>query len=200
MQCGPRVWECILVLHSAARGGGSHLLRRRVDRRAGALFEPRTDLGEQFGLLDGGVGLAHALVAQPKLLAAAVCRRRARRRESQVVSGRHHCGRYGRKVAPADRNGTDKASFALGEFLLSSEEPKGATPRNRAQRTFSLGVQPRALLRRAAPRHIGQRGQGGNTDGAVSQTRWRSPSARSSMRTERKMPMTPWKPGAACFA
>ena len=178
-----------------ARGGSSHLLRRR-DRREGVLLEPGADVGEQLDLLAGS--LAHTLVAQPKLLAAAA--RRRRRRELQAVRGRQHCGRGGRKVAPADRNGTDKASFALGEFIVLSEEPKGATPRNRAQRTFSLGGQPRALLRRAAPRHIGQRGQGGKTDGAVSQTRWRSPSARSSMRTERKMPMTPWKPGAACFA
>eukprot|EP00964_Phaeocystis_antarctica_P055041 scaffold32362_cov50-Phaeocystis_antarctica.AAC.2 len=69
-----------------------HLLRRR-DRREGVLFEPGADVGEQLDLFDGGVGLAHALVAQPKLLAAAACR--SRRRELQVVRGRH-CGRGGR--------------------------------------------------------------------------------------------------------
>eukprot|EP00964_Phaeocystis_antarctica_P104797 scaffold69891_cov61-Phaeocystis_antarctica.AAC.3 len=60
---------------SAARGGGTHLLRRR-DSRAGALLEPGADIGEQPDLVDGDVGLAHALVAQPKLLAAAACRSR----------------------------------------------------------------------------------------------------------------------------
>eukprot|EP00964_Phaeocystis_antarctica_P103810 scaffold69061_cov59-Phaeocystis_antarctica.AAC.1 len=53
-----------------ARGGGSYPLRRR-DRRAGALLEPGAAVGEQLDLLDGDVRLAHALVAQPKLLAAA---------------------------------------------------------------------------------------------------------------------------------
>ena len=83
-------------MHSAARGGGCHLLRRR-DRRAGALLEPGADVGEQLDLLDGGVGLAHALVAQPKATTG-----RSRRRELQVVRGRQHCGRGGRWVAPAD--------------------------------------------------------------------------------------------------
>ena len=70
-----------------AREGSSHLLRGR-DRREGVLLEPVPDVGEQLDLLDGGVGLAHALVAQPKLLAAAAHRRR--RRESQVARGRQH--------------------------------------------------------------------------------------------------------------
>jgi len=88
------------VVQSASRRGGSHLLKRR-DRRAGAaLLEPSADVGKQLELLDGGVGLAHALVAQPKLLAAAA--RRRRRRELQVVrAGQRHCGSEERWVAPA---------------------------------------------------------------------------------------------------
>ena len=81
-----------------ARGGSSHLLRTR-DSREGVLLEPGADVGEHLDLLDGGVRLAHAYVAQPKLLAAAA--RRHRRRELQVVRGRQHCGRDGRWVAPA---------------------------------------------------------------------------------------------------
>ena len=81
-------------------GSSSHLLRRR-DHRAGALhLEPGDGVGEQLDLIDGGVGTVHALVAQPRLLAAATCR--SRRRELQVVRGRQHCGRDGRWVAPAD--------------------------------------------------------------------------------------------------
>ena len=82
-----------------ARGGSSHLLRRR-DRREGVLLEPGADVGERLDLLDGDVGLAHALVGQPKLLATAACR--SRRRELQAVRGRQHSGRDGRWVAPAD--------------------------------------------------------------------------------------------------
>ena len=81
-----------------ARGGSSHLLRGR-DRRAGVLLEPGADVGEQLDVLDGDVGLAHAYVAQPKLLAAAA--RRRRRRELQVVRGRQHYGRDERWAAPA---------------------------------------------------------------------------------------------------
>eukprot|EP00964_Phaeocystis_antarctica_P117465 scaffold81290_cov59-Phaeocystis_antarctica.AAC.3 len=81
-----------------ARRGSSHLLRRR-DRRKRVLLEPGANVGEQLDLLDGGVGLVRALVAQPKLLAAAACR--SRRRELQVAHGRQHCGRDGRWVAPA---------------------------------------------------------------------------------------------------
>ena len=97
-------WVESMDMHIGAEFGGPHLLRRR-DRRAGALLEPGTDVGEQLDLLDGGVGLAHALVAQPKLLAAAACR--SQRREPQVVRGRQHCGRLhcgrdGRWVDPAD--------------------------------------------------------------------------------------------------
>ena len=96
---GSGVRKCILV-QSASRRGGAHLLKRR-DRRAGAaLLEPDADVGKQLELLDGGVGLAHALVAQPELLAAAA--RRRWRRELQVVHGRQHCGRDGRWAAPAD--------------------------------------------------------------------------------------------------
>ena len=54
------------------------------------------------------------------------------------------------------------------------------------------GEQPYVISAREA--------RGGNTDGAVSQTRWRSLSAKRSMKAGSKMPMTPWKPGAACFA
>ena len=81
-----------MSVQSAARGGGSDLLRRR-DCRAG--------VSEHLDLHEGrGVGLAHALIAQAKLLAAAACR--SRRRELQVRRGRQHCGRDGRCVAPAD--------------------------------------------------------------------------------------------------
>ena len=83
-----------------ARGGSSHLLRRR-DRREGVLLEPGADVGERLDLLDGDVGLAHALVGQPKLLATAACR--SRRRELQAVRGRQDSGRdVARWVAPAD--------------------------------------------------------------------------------------------------
>eukprot|EP00964_Phaeocystis_antarctica_P010708 scaffold5892_cov56-Phaeocystis_antarctica.AAC.3 len=81
-----------------ARGGGPYPLRRRDHRAGAALLEPGAETGDRLDLLDGGVGLAHALVAQPKLLAAAA--RRSRRRELQVVSGRQHCGREGRRIAP----------------------------------------------------------------------------------------------------
>ena len=74
-----------------------HLLR---DHRAGALLEPGADFGERLDLLDGDVGLAHALVVQHGLLATAACR--SRRRELQAVRGRQHRGRDGRWVAPAD--------------------------------------------------------------------------------------------------
>ena len=80
-----------------AQRRGSHLLRRR-DHHAGTLLETVADVGKQLELLDGGVGLAHALVAQPKLLAAAA----RRRRELQVVrAGQRHCGSEERWVAPA---------------------------------------------------------------------------------------------------
>ena len=69
------VEEMHIGAECGARGGGPYPLRRR-DRRAGALLEPRADIGEQPDLVDGDVGLAHALVAQPKLLAAAACRSR----------------------------------------------------------------------------------------------------------------------------
>jgi hypothetical protein len=52
-------------------GSSSRLLRRR-DHHAGALhLEPGAGIGEQLDLIDGGVGPVHALVAQPRLLAAA---------------------------------------------------------------------------------------------------------------------------------
>lgn len=69
-----------------------HLPRRR-DRRADALLEQGVDVGEQLDLLDGGVRLAHALVPQPRLLAAAAYRNR-RQELLHVVRGRE------RRIAP----------------------------------------------------------------------------------------------------
>ena len=82
-------------MQGAARSG-THLLRR-WDHRAGALLEPAgDDVGER--LLDGDVGLAHALVARLRLLAAAA--RRSRFQELRVVRGQRHCERRGFWVAP----------------------------------------------------------------------------------------------------
>eukprot|EP00964_Phaeocystis_antarctica_P151914 scaffold119608_cov57-Phaeocystis_antarctica.AAC.2 len=129
--------KCISV-QSAARGGGTHLLRRRACR-AGALLEPGADVGEQFDLLDGDVGLAHALVAQPELMAAAACRRR--RRELQVVRGRHHGGSEGRRIAPAGAQAHAKQIYT----------------ENASSRSAALSAPPESspILAR-----IGPRGQG----------------------------------------
>lgn len=82
------------------QGEHSRVMSTNQVSHAGTLLEPGADVGKQLELLDGGVGLAHALVAQPKLLAAAA--RRRWHQELQVFRGRQHCGREGRWVAPAD--------------------------------------------------------------------------------------------------
>eukprot|EP00964_Phaeocystis_antarctica_P136408 scaffold100852_cov66-Phaeocystis_antarctica.AAC.3 len=68
-----------------ARGGSSHMLRRQ-DRREGVFLEPGADVGEHLDLLDGDVGLARALVAQPELLAPTACRR-WRRELQEAIKG-----------------------------------------------------------------------------------------------------------------
>ena len=83
--------RCRVRRARSTQGGGSHLGRR--GRRAGALLEPGADVGEQLDLLDGGVGLAHALVPQPRLLAAVAYWNR-RQELLHVVRGRE------RMIAP----------------------------------------------------------------------------------------------------
>ena len=134
-----------------ARGGSSHLLRRR-DRRKRVLLEPGANVGEQLDLLDGGVGLVRALVAQPKLLAAAACR--SRRRELQVAHGRQHCGRDGRWVAPA------VVKIGLQSLLLCFPEEAKVMAQKYFRSTTSSAPVP--LGRESSPTlaRIRPRGQG----------------------------------------
>ena len=84
--------------------------------------------------------------------------------------------------------------WANGAFVLQQKNPKAQTQemvhRGCFISEYSLerftGEQPHV-----SP-YIGQRGQGSTTNSAVFQTRWRSLSAKSSMKAGRKMPMTPW--------
>ena len=183
-------------MQGAARSG-THLLRRR-DRRGGALLEPAgDDVGER--LLDGDVGLAHALVARLRLLAAAA--RRSRFQELRVVRGRRHCERRGLWVAPGYLN----ACMNQAVLPLFSGESKGARKHaedagvrstaieHRPKRPFG-GGQPQLSWKRPQAHSVKHKWR------AVYRPCWRCRSATNRVITGRRMPMTPWKLEAAFFA